>query len=785
MGAVENNAAPDSSRFTGFTPVIRLYAETVVVSRREGLGCTDEEVTVPFIDLTFDYGGMVVRASEPIPRSDGTSQTMFRDRSGENRARAVIERLGAVDLACVEDISPPPDCEADYVVRVDGDAHAYCAFTSQALPKLRAAGFRVDIDARYPFCVVEADDTSWYAAIERFDDLPDWFSLELGIEVGGQKVDLLPLVVDLIEKAREGGEGLSGLERGLHSSYAMPVSDTHHVTLTRDKLRTLLQVMVELYQGARPKQGKFAFPEMRAPALARLDEVFTKEGTKIEWRDPDDLTERAFAVTNRPKTVTPPPELRATLRSYQEEGVAFLQHLRACGVGGVLADDMGLGKTLQTIAHLCIEKSEGRLGGPEGYPALIVAPTSLLGNWSREIGRFAPHLKVTMLSGGSRHERWKEVPKSDVVITTYGLLVRDEETFSKQHFHIMVLDEAQAIKNTTSLANRSFKVMSADHRLCLTGTPVENHIGELWSIFDFLNPGLLGDELSFRRFYRHPIEQLKDEDRLKALREQVAPYILRRMKREAARELPQKNEILLRIDLAGAQRDLYENIRVAAHADVRKVIKQKGLAASALPIFGALLRLRQVCCDPRLVQMDTARTVRTSAKYDAFFELLERKLRGGHRVLVFSQFTSMLALLAEGLAEREVEHITLTGATANRQAKVDAFEQGLADVFLISLKAGGTGLNLVSADTVIHYDPWWNPAVQLQATDRAYRIGQQRPVSVYNLAVAGSVEERVMRMQDRKKWMSSTLLGDEQQSAAGLSETDVETLFAPLGSASA
>ena len=296
-----------------------------------------------------------------------------------------------------------------------------------------------------------------------------------------------------------------------------------------------------------------------------------------------------------------------------------------------------------------------------------------------------------------------------------------------------------------------------------------------------MNPGLLGDELSFRRWYRHPIEQLKDEDRLKALREQVAPYILRRMKREAARDLPQKSEVLLRIDLAGEQRELYEHLRVAAHADVRKVIRAKGLAASALPIFGALLRLRQVCCDPRLVQMDAARTVRRSAKYDAFFELLEKKLDGGHRVLVFSQFTSMLALLAEGLVERRIEHLILTGGTANRQARVDAFEQGLADVFLISLKAGGTGLNLVSADTVIHYDPWWNPAVQLQASDRAYRIGQQRPVTVYNLAVAGSVEERVMRMQDRKKWMSSTLLGDGE-TAGGLSEADVETLFAPLGS---
>jgi len=357
--------------------------------------------------------------------------------------------------------------------------------------------------------------------------------------------------------------------------------------------------------------------------------------------------------------------------------------------------------------------------------------------------------------------------------------VRDEERLAKQQFHIAVLDEAQAIKNTTSLANKALKSLNAEHRLCLSGTPVENHLGELWALFDFLNPGLLGDEASFRKWYRQPIEQLKDEDRLDMLREQIAPYILRRMKREAARELPEKTEMMRLVHLSGNQRELYEQIRVAAHTEVRKVIKAKGLAASAVPIFGALLRLRQVCCDPRLVQLNAARGVRQSAKYDAFFELLEGLLAAGHRVLVFSQFTSMLSLLGDGLAEREIEYLLLTGATADRQARVDAFESGLADVFLISLKAGGTGLNLVSADIVIHYDPWWNPAVQLQATDRAYRIGQRRPVFVYNLAVAGSVEERVMLMQQNKQRVSTMLLADKQH-ASGLTADDVETLFSPL-----
>jgi SNF2 family DNA or RNA helicase len=293
-----------------------------------------------------------------------------------------------------------------------------------------------------------------------------------------------------------------------------------------------------------------------------------------------------------------------------------------------------------------------------------------------------------------------------------------------------------------------------------------------------LNPGLLGDEVSFRRNYRQPIEQGGDEDKLLALRDLTAPYVLRRMKHDVAKELPPKTDLAHSVELRGKQRELYEQIRVAAHADVRKAIRTKGLAASALPILDALMKLRQVCCDPRLLSMDASREVRGSAKYDALFELLDQLLANKHRVLIFSQFTSMLALIAEGLRARSVAYVSLTGATRERQRVCDSFERGEADVFLISLKAGGTGLNLVSADTVIHYDPWWNPAAQAQATDRAYRIGQQRPVFVYNLFVAGSVEERVMQLQQRKRWLSTTLLGDA--GPGGIGADEVETLFAPL-----
>ena len=265
-----------------------------------------------------------------------------------------------------------------------------------------------------------------------------------------------------------------------------------------------------------------------------------------------------------------------------------------------------------------------------------------------------------------------------------------------------------------------------------------------------------------------------------ALRELVAPYILRRLKRDVAKELPPKTEVMRPIELRGPQRELYESIRVAAHAEVRRLIRKKGMAASTIPILGALTKLRQVCCDPRLVRMGSAGTIRDSAKYDMFFELLEKQLEGGHRVLVFSQFTSMLALLAAGLKERKIVYSELTGATIDRAAAVDKFEGGKAEVFLISLKAGGTGLTLTSADVVIHYDPWWNPAVQAQATDRAYRIGQKKPVMSYHLFAAGSVEERILGLQRSKRHVADAILGNGA-AASVLSENDVDVLFAPLG----
>jgi SNF2 family DNA or RNA helicase len=658
-------------------------------------------------------------------------------------------------------------------VRADGDEHAFCDFTSRALALWRSLGWRVEVDPTFPFRVAE-HDPAFYGRVVPSDEREDWFGLELGVEIGGQRVDLLQVVLDLLDRLEDEG-GLESLASSSRPTWALRVSETHHVTLPMDRLRSLLRVVAELYQGEYRQRDERAFPEVRAGALAELDASFRAGGATITWTDPAGVTERARARVLKAVPVEPPRGLRATLRPYQQEGVAFLQRLRASGMGGVLADEMGLGKTLQTIAHILAEHEAGRLQAP----ALVVGPTTLVGNWSREIARFAPELRVVVLHGPERKARWKDVPSAQVVVTTYPVLVRDEERFASQPFHLVVLDEAQAIKNARSQARQALARVDAEHRLCLTGTPVENHLGELWSIFDFLSPGLLGEELGFRRFWRQPIERGGDAERMQALREAVAPYVLRRLKRDVAKELPPKTELVVPVELGAEQRELYEAIRVAAHADVRRAIRVKGLAASTVAILDALTKLRQVCCDPRLVAMDAARGVKDSAKLAALMELLEDQLAGGHRVLVFSQFTSMLALVGEALGARGVPFLSLTGATRDRQRMVDAFEEGRADVFLISLKAGGTGLNLTSADTVIHYDPWWNPAAQAQATDRAYRIGQKRPVFVHSLVVAGSVEERVLAMQERKRWLMTSILGDGE-SAGPLAEGEVDALFAPM-----
>ncbi|MFL6607101.1 MAG: DEAD/DEAH box helicase, partial [Pseudomonas sp.] len=476
-------------------------------------------------------------------------------------------------------------------------------------------------------------------------------------------------------------------------------------------------------------------------------------------------------------TAAAPKGLNATLRPYQLEGLSWMQSLRQLEVGGILADDMGLGKTLQTLAHILSEKHAGRLD----RPCMVVMPTSLIPNWLDEASHFTPQLKVLALYGAGRKKHFERLADYDLILTTYALLPKDVERLKAQPLHVLILDEAQYIKNPTSKAAQAARELDARQRLCLSGTPLENHLGELWSLFHFLLPGWLGDIKSFNRDYRVPIEKRGSDVRLQHLNGRIKPFLLRRTKEQVATELPPKTEIIHWVELSDAQRDVYETMRLAMDKKVRDEITRKGVARSQIIILEALLKLRQVCCDLRLIS-DAALPARgsSSGKLDSLMEMLEELFEEGRRVLLFSQFTSMLALIEEELKKRGVEYAILTGQTRDRRTPVKEFQSGKRQIFLISLKAGGVGLNLTEADTVIHYDPWWNPATENQATDRAYRIGQEKPVFVYKLIARGTVEEKIQLLQKEKSDLAAGVLDGRVAGDWKLQNEDIEALFAPL-----
>jgi SNF2 family DNA or RNA helicase len=498
----------------------------------------------------------------------------------------------------------------------------------------------------------------------------------------------------------------------------------------------------------------------------------------LRWFGGEQLREtgRKLSRFGSVKKVPAPAGLRATLRDYQADGLAWMQFLREYDLAGILADDMGLGKTVQTLAHILVEKEAGRLSSP----ALVIAPTSLMTNWVEEANRFAPDLKVLMLQGKERVDLFDQIDQADLVLTTYALLPRDEEKLREHQYHLVILDESHYIKNTRSKAAQTAGLLDARHRLCLTGTPLENHLGELWSQFHFLLPGLLGDEKSFNSQFRHPIERQDDPVRRALLNRRIKPFLLRRTKDNVAKELPEKTEMVRKVELTGAQRDLYETVRLAMDKKVREEIDRKGVARSQIVILEALLKLRQVCCDPRLVKSLPARKQPVSAKLADLMQMVDDLLDEGRKILVFSQFTSMLALIEEELEARKIPYALLTGETRDRSAQVAAFQQGAVPIFLISLKAGGVGLNLTAADTVIHYDPWWNPAAENQATDRAWRIGQDKPVFVYKLIAKGTLEEKIQQLQQKKSELAQSILSEGESHKMALTQEDLQAIFAPL-----
>ncbi len=466
----------------------------------------------------------------------------------------------------------------------------------------------------------------------------------------------------------------------------------------------------------------------------------------------------------------PPSDFKATMRPYQLAGYEWFYFLKKYHFGGCLADDMGLGKTVQTLALLLNEKHLG-----EGQPSLVIVPATLLFNWQRESRRFAPSLGMILFHGASR-ERYRDILcMSDVVLTSYGTVLRDIEFLQTINFHYVILDEAQVIKNPASQIRNALGHLRCRYRLALSGTPIENNLSELWSLFSFINPGMLGSYSNFSRNFIRPIEKELNENAVGVLRKMIYPFILRRTKQQVAKELPPKNEIILYAEMLPQQKTLYEITRETYQGKIKQSIDTQGVERCRFQILEGLLRLRQICCHPRLFDSGFSGD---SGKFQLLQQSIQEVVSEGHRVLVFSQFVKALELLRQRIRESGISSEILTGATRDRQAVVDRFqEKGGAPVFLISLKAGGAGLNLTSADYVMHIDPWWNHSAEDQASDRAYRIGQTRTVFIYKMITRDSIEEYILKLQQHKKNLMQSIITTEGSFFKSLSREDILSLF--------
>ena len=573
------------------------------------------------------------------------------------------------------------------------------------------------------------------------DDRKDWFGLSGTVSLDGTDVKL----ADLLSAVRD--------KRSL-----VQVGDREFAKISSAFRKRLEQLGDSIVS----ERGSLKIADAAVPAVQELIGEDINLEANARWHE---SIARLESLANW--TPQKPEMLDATLRDYQLEGYQWLARLSTWGVGGILADDMGLGKTVQTLGVLLDRAKEG--------PALVIAPTSVGDNWIRETRRFAPALEPQLYREGNRDEIVKSAGPGDVIIVSYQLVQRDAKRFASRSWNTLVLDEAQFIKNSQTKTAQAIRKIEADWRVGLSGTPLENHLGELWSLMRTLSPGLLGSWERFRTRFADPIERHKDDERRVSLARLVRPFILRRTKDKVLSELPPRTEILLQAELSKTERKRYEDARMAAVAELSGVVDDQKPGEQRMRTLAWLTRLRQLACHPRLVDKSWKKS---SAKLDLLLNLVDELRDGDHRALVFSQFVKHLTVIREALDEREVDYQYLDGSTPakERQRRVDAFQNGEGDLFLISLKAGGTGLNLTAADYVIHLDPWWNPAVEDQATDRAHRIGQDRPVTVYRLVAQGTIEEQILEMHaDKRELVAGVLDGTDR--AAKMNTEDLINLI--------
>lgn len=708
----------------------------------------------PTAVLQFQYGSYLLplnlqQAQTELTDNDN-SVFIKRDRASET---AALEQLLQLELLQLPALPPPHSEQSGFGVGEGPDNPLLWQPLLDALPLLEQQGWHIERDDNFNLDILSGNP---YLQVQ--DNAVGGFALAIQVDIDGTQVPLLPLISQWLRQ-----HGLPDADKPIWLS--LPQGK---LALPLALIQPFIDTIIELLNPNKP-QFSLDLPAFKAALLP------PEAAKDIQFLNAQRV-QRLSNLLHNFSGITPcavPQGLQAQLRDYQLQGLSWLSFLREFGLGGILADDMGLGKTLQTLSLLLAQKQRGELK----HPALIICPTSLLGNWLAEAARFTPQLRVLQIHGNKRQPLFNQLSDFDLIVTSYPLVVRDHKYYQQQPLSAVILDEAQHIKNAGSQAAKAVRLLKADFKLALSGTPLENHLGELKSIFDFVLPGLLGNDAHFNQVYRKPIEKHGDAERAHALKARIAPFILRRTKAQVASELPDKTEIVQLLELESDQRNLYESIRLVMETKVREMFVQKGVAASQIQFLDALLKLRQACCDARLVPVEHARSVQSNAKLQWLRDTLPEMLEEGRNILLFSQFASMLTLIEDELNALGISYSKLTGQTKHRQQQIDAFQNGETRVFLISLKAGGTGLNLTAADTVIHYDPWWNPAAEAQATDRAHRIGQQKAVFVYKLIASNTVEQKVQLLQQHKRQLADHMFaGGKGQPWQGNAE-DLMSLF--------
>jgi len=698
-----------------------------------------------------DYGDISVLAGRDdssgnfaIPCSDDVYEYQVRNMNAEMKALAKLAFSGLHGH------------RGDMLSSIIGQREVL-NFLGGAIPRMRRYGWRVELEGRVaPFM----DEAEFTTPIIRISESSGGGFFDVGYAY-----------------ENSGGHSLSEseIQRALNMGEAFVEKNGRTILTDIDAIETAREVFSDCAFGAGDGAGTFRMNDIYAAyvqsALHSLDGVDIE--TSPDWLKKAQQQNRSIKIEPEPLSDT----LEQTLRSYQKEGVYWLRYLERSGFCGILADEMGLGKTLQTLTWIQLERTQEK---SRGKPVLIVCPTSLVDNWADEAEKFTPNLRALKMHGSDRHDHWESMKDRDLIITSYALLRRDLDEYLKMEFSIAVLDEAQHIKNRTTQNSVSTKKIRAMQKLVLTGTPIENSVADLWSIMDFLMPGYLGNAKAFRENYELPISRGGPDAELAQikLRRKLHPFLLRRLKRDVAKDLPDKIQRVAHCSLSKDQYLVYKQLLESAKRKISDMVEAQGFNRSRMQIFKTLLRLRQTCCHLDLLKLPELKSEFPSAKMELFFELVDEALDAHHRILVFSQFTSMLSILKKELEARDLKYCYLDGATKNRQAMVKEFNTDRSiSVFLISLKAGGSGLNLTGADMVIHYDPWWNPAVEDQATDRAHRIGQKNTVYSVKLITKETVEEKVLQMQQRKQGVIAATLEKESEFMQTLTWSDVQELL--------